>query len=247
MRRRIISDKLPPTTDFISTWNTSNSGVSASDAIQLPLVSAGIYNFQVYYQGVLIKTINDYTDNLVVFPDGAGEKKITIVGDISGFRFNNTGDKLKLLSVQQFGDFTLTNTGSYFYGCSNLTEVSDDLDTTGIINVGNAFRDTAISSCGIDFIDGETFTYAFRNIGILSNFSSRSFSNMTGGVGMFLDSTIPTSDWDDLLITLDNNNTNDNVTISGGNSTYSSIGETSRNNLITRGWNITDGGLEQYI
>ena len=69
------------------------------------------------------------------------DKIMDIVGEISGFRFNNAGDKLKILDVSSWGDLNLGDNNGYFYGCENL-DVSDDddLDLTGTTTFYNMFR-----------------------------------------------------------------------------------------------------------
>jgi len=67
---------------------------------------------------------------------------------------------------------------------------------------------------------------------------------LTNGNSMFLNNTINTTRYSQLLIDLENLNPNDNITFDGGNSKYNSAGEIARDALIARGWIITDGGLE---
>lgn len=127
-------------TGFVSTWDTTQAGVSASDEIALPLISGGTYNFDVWYGGQLLKTINTYTDNVITFPDGAGIKEIVCVGQLEGFRFNNGGDKDKITKVEHFGNgFGGTDFSRMFYGCSKLTEVGV-LNTSGVTNIGYIVR-----------------------------------------------------------------------------------------------------------
>ena len=118
---------------FVSTWDTTKSGVSSSNQIALPLIDTGTYSFDVVYGGVVIKTITSYTDNVVTFPDGSGVKEIECIGTLTGFRFNNSGDKLKILSISSFGTSFRFFNGQYsFYGCANITSIQGNLDTTGI-------------------------------------------------------------------------------------------------------------------
>jgi hypothetical protein len=50
---------------------------------------------------------------------------ITISGTISGFRFANGGDKLKIGNVSNWGNLTIT-TDQAFFGCTNLTATATD-------------------------------------------------------------------------------------------------------------------------
>jgi surface protein len=75
--------------------------------------------------------VNSFTSPVHTYSSG-GIYTITIVGSISGIRFNNTGDRLKMLNVISWGALTnlgsTSNTGqaSDFYGCSNLTSTATD-------------------------------------------------------------------------------------------------------------------------
>ena len=70
---------------MITTWNTSNAG-SATDRIVLPLTNATV-NCTVWYQNKVLKVISTYTDNTIIFPDGAGIKKVIFTGDCGSWKF----------------------------------------------------------------------------------------------------------------------------------------------------------------
>ena len=104
--------------DLVWTFDTTKAG-SATDRIVLPMQNGQTYNFDVIYNGNVIKHINDYTDNEIIFSDGAGIKQITLRGTYGKIAFNYTGDKLKLKSIERWGKFILAD--NCFYGCENLT------------------------------------------------------------------------------------------------------------------------------
>jgi surface protein len=142
----IITDGGPIPTSFVSTWNTSNTsgGSSLANQVQLPLEISGVYNFVVDWGDSTTDTITVWNDPLTLHTYGApGTYTITITGQIEGFRFNNTGDRDKILSVTSWGpDFRLGNSSGYFWGCSNLdlSGVLDVLDLTGTLSLTVAFR-----------------------------------------------------------------------------------------------------------
>lgn len=138
----------PPTTgsQTLMTWDTEEgnnvyANMSADDEIALPLVSDGVYNFDVIYQGNVIKTITDYQDNIVHFPDGAGVKQIEIVGQLEGFAFLDpeydvNGDPSKIISIDEASsDFVLTDHTFIFGYTDNLTYLPPDLDVSNITNM----------------------------------------------------------------------------------------------------------------
>ena len=156
---------------FVSTWNTANisGGSSASNQVSLPLFSGGSYNFVVNWGDGNTDTITAWNQAEVTHTyTTAGTYTISIDGECKGFRFNNTGDKLKILSVTSWGDFELIgNLGGQFYGCTNLnlTSVSD------VLNFGNC------TSCEYMFN-----SYAFATI---NNINSWDVSNITTMNNMF--------------------------------------------------------------
>ncbi|NBX91633.1 MAG: BspA family leucine-rich repeat surface protein, partial [Proteobacteria bacterium] len=137
------SSSVTPRGSFISTWKTSNTstGSSTSTKVALPLESTGTYNFTVQWGDGTQNSITTWNDtNATHTYASAGTYTVTITGTITGFRFNNTGDRLKLTNISQFGTLNLGNNGSYFYGASNLTlTATDPLDLTGTTNLSYAF------------------------------------------------------------------------------------------------------------
>ncbi|NBX75169.1 MAG: BspA family leucine-rich repeat surface protein, partial [Proteobacteria bacterium] len=128
----------------VSTWKTDNTstGSSASNQITLPLESTGTYDFTVDWGDGTQNTITSGTDaNRTHTYATAGTYTVTINGTITGFRFNNTGDRQKITNISKFGPLRLGNNGSYFYGASNLTiTATDSLDLTGTTSLASAFR-----------------------------------------------------------------------------------------------------------
>jgi hypothetical protein len=227
---------------FTSTWDTG-----ATDTITLPLPSSGGYDFTVFYNGNAIKTVTNYTDNIVTFPDGAGEKVINIEGIIRGWNFNNSGDKLKILNISNWGTFNIGNTNSQFFGCDNLTiSATDELDNTGVFNLLSAFHNCdSLSSIPLfDISQATNLKRMFRDSGLTSS-PLFNLESMTDGTDMFLNVTLDTPSIDGLISTLVNN-TNNNVTLHLGDGYYSaaSVALIATLTSAPRNWTIISGGLE---
>ena len=116
-----------PTDDFVALWKTNKPGTSNDDQITLPLVSTGVYNFEVFWG-------DGNSDVITVWNDAAtthtyalqGTYTVTIGGQCEGWQFANGGDRQKILDISSFGpDFVIT-TDDAFYGCINLTITSSD-------------------------------------------------------------------------------------------------------------------------
>ncbi len=130
--------------DFLSTWNTAltSGGSSNSSQISLPLESDGTYNFIVAWGDGSTDTITDWNqairNHTYVSP---GVKNINITGTCRGWRFNNNGDRLKIIEISQWGSLRLGDSGGSFYGCTNLVLTATDApDLTGTTTLSQAFR-----------------------------------------------------------------------------------------------------------
>ena len=131
-------------TPFISSWKTNNTGVSTSTQIKIPTVSTGVYNCSVNWGDGSTSAITTYNDAAWTHTySGAGTYTVTITGVFRGLRFNNGGDRQKLLNISQWGsEFRLgTTENGYLYGCINLTITATDiLDLTDTTNLASTFR-----------------------------------------------------------------------------------------------------------
>ena len=127
---------------FISIWDTEKSGTSSNSQITLPLESSGNYNFTVKWGDGTQDTITTWNQFETTHTYAtSGVYIVTISGTIEGFRFNNSGDKDKILDIEQWGDLKLRNHGGYFYGCSNLDITATDTpDLSSVTNAKDFFR-----------------------------------------------------------------------------------------------------------
>lgn len=133
---------------FTSTWNTNNTstGSSAANQIALPLLSNGLYNFVVNWGDGNSNTITVWNQAETTHTyAAAGNYTLTITGTCYGWRFNNTGDRLKILTISRWGGLRLNHTtpasGNFFNGCANLnlSGLTDVLDMTNVTSMINAF------------------------------------------------------------------------------------------------------------
>jgi surface protein len=134
-----------PLSTFISIWDTtlvSSGGSLDTLVVKLPLISTGTYNFIVDWGDGTNNTIVAWDDvNVSHSYPTEGVYKITITGIINGWQFANTGDRLKLLSILQWGPLQLGDVGDYFWGCENLdlSYVSDVLNLSATTSLYRAF------------------------------------------------------------------------------------------------------------
>jgi hypothetical protein len=115
-------------TPFITSWKTDNTGTSATNQITIPLNTGYSYDFIVDWGDGSKNRIQSTSDpNLTHTYAAIGTYSVSMWGVFPSIRFNNGGDRLKLLAVSQWGTSVkwLSLNGS-FYGCSNLLITATD-------------------------------------------------------------------------------------------------------------------------
>lgn len=109
--------------DFVIEVDTTKAG-SASDTIILPLLSGGTYSGTIDW-GDSSTSVLSYANRQHTYSSG-GTYTITISGDtLQGWKFNNSGDRLKITDVSSWGIFELVDSEA-FYGCANLVVTATD-------------------------------------------------------------------------------------------------------------------------
>ena len=182
---------------FISTWKTDNlsTGSSTSTQVRLPLTNIGTYNMTVDWGDGNSDIITVWNQAQATHTYSvAGTYQIKIKGICRGFRFNNTLDRLKLLSIQKWGCLEILDGGGHFFGCTNLTlntveDIPDLTLTTSLqasflgctaltaINKSNEWDMTTIINISQMFQDAVNFN---------SNVSNWNVSNVTTFASAFI-------------------------------------------------------------
>ncbi|WP_298311467.1 BspA family leucine-rich repeat surface protein [uncultured Aquimarina sp.] len=119
------------TNAFVTTWQTT----TADEDITIPTTGAG-YNYIVDWGDGT--AITSETGNAIHKYTSAGSYDVKITGDFPRIYFNNSGDKDKILAVNQWGTQQWTSMENAFYGCSNL--VLDATDTPILSQANNVSR-----------------------------------------------------------------------------------------------------------
>ena len=128
----------------------------AAETFTLPAFNTGTYNAVVDWGDGTQDTITAFNDPLLVhtYAD-LGVHEIQITGSFPRIYFNNVGDKLKVLSVLNWGDTGFTSLNNMFWGCSNLVSATSfSANTTGVTSTTRAFRDcTALTTVDVSGFD----------------------------------------------------------------------------------------------
>ncbi|WP_299246482.1 BspA family leucine-rich repeat surface protein [uncultured Aquimarina sp.] len=178
-----------PEDAFITTWQTT----TANESITIPTTGSG-YNYAVDWGDGTMET--GFTGDATHLYVTAGTYTIKIIGDFPRVYFNNTGDKDKILSIEQWGSQQWTSMQSAFYGCSSLVHNAQDIPnlsmattlqfmfsgTSSFVDNGGKMKDWNVSTI-------RNMSYAFGNSTFNENINTWNVSNVTNFSGMFLVNT----------------------------------------------------------
>ena len=117
-------------TPFKIIVDTTKAG-SGNTHFILPLDGSSTYNFDVDWgDGGAVQTVTTNTSIDHTMLGGAGTYTISITENVVGgfphIYFNDSGDKLKLMQISQWGTNKWLSLERAFRGCSNLTITATD-------------------------------------------------------------------------------------------------------------------------
>jgi surface protein len=129
---------------FQFTWQTDNAGTSNDDQATLPIIISGNLDCVVDWgdddgSTTTLNSGSSTGDLTHTYSGGSGVKSISISGTgINGLKFNNGGDKLKILDVSNVGNLNITERETFF-GCANLTWTATDAPTISATDLTSTF------------------------------------------------------------------------------------------------------------
>lgn len=119
-------------TYFKITVDTTKAG-SANDTFILPLPSAGTYDYYIDWgDGAGEQHITANTSQTKDYGT-SGIRQIKIRGTFPRIYFNNAGDKLKLTTIDNWGNIKWSSMQNAFYGCSNMDSNYNDAPNTSAV------------------------------------------------------------------------------------------------------------------
>ena len=132
-----------PTDDFVITVKTDNPGTSSGTQFTIPTTGTG-YNYDVDLNDDSIFEYIGITGNTTCVYAAAGTYTVRIRGAFPRIYFNNSGDRQKILSIEQWGTGVWTSMAVAFWGCSNLVgNATDSPDLSSVTDMYSMFREAA--------------------------------------------------------------------------------------------------------
>lgn len=126
--------------DFVFTIDTS---LGDGSSFTLPLWSGFNYDMEVFWDDGSKSTITAYNDADITHSYAEhGIYQIRVRGTCEAWYFNNTGDKLKIISVDNWGKTDFKALSGAFYGCSNLKTIPYGPISGNLTDVINGFAST---------------------------------------------------------------------------------------------------------
>ena len=174
---------------FITTWETDNSGSSGSTEIAIITNSSYSYNYDVDWDND--GTFDEFglTGHVIHDFETTGTYTIRIRGAFPSIYFNNSGDKGKLASIDQWGSITWESFASAFAGCSNLIiDAADAPDLSFVTDMSYAFMGCNISSHNLSHWDVSNVTNMsnmFMSAAVPLGIGSWNVGNVTNMANMF--------------------------------------------------------------
>jgi|26BtaG_2_1085354.scaffolds.fasta_scaffold00003_197 surface protein len=135
---------------FITIWKTDNPGNSTNTQIIIP--ASGEFDYTWEEVGNFSNSgSGSGTDETLIDFGSSGTYQVSIVPkEINPFQrmeFNDSGDKNKLLEINQWGDVEWISFEDGYYGAANLEITAVDIpNLNNVTSLKNVFRDTAIST-----------------------------------------------------------------------------------------------------
>jgi len=189
---------------FITVWQTDLQGVSEDDQIRIPGFGTDyLIEWEELGNPTNQGTLTGNNEQTVTFPY-AGIYRVSISGNFNRIRFNNGGDRLKLLSIEQWGDIEWSRMEEAFYGCSNMTYAATDVpDLRRVLSTVSMFRSCTSFDGMINNWDVSTITEMSNMFQEAESFNQPldqwDVSNVRQMDGMFLGAISfnqPLKDWD---------------------------------------------------
>ena len=237
------SPAVPSVPEFRFSVNSAGTGTSAANQFTIP-INTGTFNYD-------ISTDDGYSAtgvtgaHTITFPSGKGIHNVVITGTFPGMKFSNAGDKLKILTIDNWGIYGVGSTSQRFafWGCSNL--VVNATDTGDFSQVSNfqrfCFGMNTTTFPLIDFSSATNLADLFRSTPI-TTFPANAFDNTAGNQysNAFTTTNLTQQSIDNILVSIDASGADGsfNTFKQSGGQAPSATGIAAKDSLVAKGWTV---------
>lgn len=138
----LVSNILFAQNDFVTTWLTSNPGVTSSSSIKISTYPGEVYNYDVDWNNDGIFDQFGISGDVIHDFYASGTYTIRIRGLFPRIYFNNQDDVLKIIAINQWGSNQWSSMERAFYGAHNLVcNASDSPNLTQVASLSYMFAD----------------------------------------------------------------------------------------------------------
>ncbi|MEM6348313.1 MAG: BspA family leucine-rich repeat surface protein [Bacteroidota bacterium] len=151
-------------TDFITTWQTDITGNSNDDQITIPGTGTYTVNWEEVGNAANNGSAAATGSITITFPS-AGTYQISIPSGLTRIHFNHSGDKRKLLTIEQWGSMAWTTMEDAFEGCRFMTyNAADTPDLSAVTSMAGMFKDCdafngAIGSWDVSKVENMSYLF----------------------------------------------------------------------------------------
>ena len=237
------SPAVPSVPEFRFSVNSAGTGTSAANQFTIP-INTGTFNYD-------ISTDDGYTAtgvtgaHTITFPSGAGIHNVVITGTFPGMKFSNAGDKLKILTIDNWGIYGVGSTSQRFafWGCSNLVvNATDTGDFSQVSNFQRFWYGTNTTTFPlIDFSSATNLSELFRSTPI-ATFPANAFDNTAGNQysNAFTTTNLTQQSIDNILVSIDASGADGsfNTFKQSGGQAPSAMGLAAKDSLVAKGWTV---------
>lgn len=165
--------------NFLMTIDTTQTG-SASDTFILPFGNIGTYNAVIDWGDGSTSNITTYNDaDLTHIYSVSGIYQISISGDLPWIRFNTGVDRLKVMSIDNWGSNQWLSMQFSFSGCINMDILATDIPDTSQVTLFNQIFRSCSSITSISFVGWDTSNVVNMSI-MFQGLTSCTSINLTG-------------------------------------------------------------------
>ena len=126
---------------FITIWQTDNPGSTEDNQILIPATGSGyIIQWEEVGNPMNSGMETGQDETIITFPH-SGQYRLRLSGNLQRIEFNNQGDRLKLISIDQWGATPWQSMENAFFGCANMEYFAEDIpDLSKVENMNAMFR-----------------------------------------------------------------------------------------------------------